>query len=455
MCGINFTTRPDAIEAMNSTLSHRGLPGRSGVFNGPGFAMGHVRLPIQGLDERFDQPCVNDHGAMTFCGEVFNYGQIDPFAESDVEVLVERWTESGPSCLESFDGFWGFVHWDAQTGRIMAVTDELAKKPLYIHLPTMSISSEIKALALLDDGPLPDELYFSSVAKWGYHIGDRTFLRTVRKLPPASVVEIDLNRMEYRARPWVDLTPSDAFDPGDMLEMAVDNRLVSDVPISLLVSGGLDSSIIYRLVERRTHDFTIFHVDNGEEEFLNMLDIPGDIRVEKLSTSGVNVENALFFNEGSVDLGSLLPQYAMALAIKERCPGTPVVLTGDGADELFGGYRRMAEYDAQHSDVFEELVHYHLPRLDKLSMAATLELRSPFLNRLVIRSALALPYEDRIEKRYLKRRFEHLVPRAIRDRRKHPLKSQEVLTGGMAWRLELIKTFRERVLPRYFKETEE
>jgi asparagine synthase (glutamine-hydrolysing) len=144
----------------------------------------------------------------------------------------------------------------------------------------------------------------------------------------------------------------------------------------------------------------------------------------------------------------MLPQYALCRAIKERCPLTPVVITGDGADELFGGYRRMEEYDAQYSDIFEELVLYHLPRLDKMAMAHTLELRSPFLHRKVIEGAMSLSYQSRINKKFLKEIFCDIIPLHIIDRPKKALKSDQVLHDKM-WRHTLIRKFKEEIANEY------
>jgi hypothetical protein len=108
------------------------------------------------------------------------------------------------------------------------------------------------------------------------------------------------------------------------------------------------------------------------------------------------------WNESPIDLGSVIPQFHLFEAVK-KFSGYRFVLSGDGADELFGGYKRIHEFDSQKSDIFDELSYYHLPRLDKMSMAHTLELRSPFLNLDIVRFALHLPLQWRKDKQILKR----------------------------------------------------
>jgi asparagine synthetase B (glutamine-hydrolysing) len=159
------------------------------------------------------------------------------------------------------------------------------------------------------------------------------------------------------------------------------------------------------------------------------------------------------WNESPVDLGSVVPQYLLFDAIKKGT-NTRIVLSGDGADELFGGYKRIHEYDSQKSDIFHELTHYHLPRLDKMSMAHTLELRNPFLNLEIVSFALGLKKEWRTDKKILKETFRGLIPDAIIDRKKHPLKNEKIVKTPDEYRQEALDRFREGVkkvlyLPNY------
>jgi len=132
------------------------------------------------------------------------------------------------------------------------------------------------------------------------------------------------------------------------------------------------------------------------------------------------------------------------MARKLRELGFYAVMTGDGADELFGGYRRSKEYDSQYSDVFCELPFYHLPKLDRTMMEQTIELRAPFLAPKVIKYALNLPYEYRQgEKVELKRYFKHIVPQPILDRDKHPLKTDAIRKDPMQERIKNVEIFKD------------
>jgi asparagine synthase (glutamine-hydrolysing) len=154
----------------------------------------------------------------------------------------------------------------------------------------------------------------------------------------------------------------------------------------------------------------------------------------------LNQEIYQYWNETPIDLGSVVPQYHLFKAIKENSDHR-IVLSGDGADELFGGYKRIHEYDSQGSDVFEELSFYHLPRLDKMSMAHTLELRNPFLNLEIVTFALHLPLEWRKDKKILKDTFGPLLPDEIVNRKKAPLKNPGIKEDKLAYRYKAINLF--------------
>lgn len=446
MCGFNFCFGEKIsldIVKMNSAISHRGL--RSSVSGKDNLRFGHVRLPIQGTDEKFDQPYYYKNWIFLFVGEIFNYKELNPEAESDIQVLAEYWDKEGCKCFDRFDGFWSIIIYDTKSKTSWIVIDPLAKKPLYIDTKNKRISSEIKALTCLLEEPEIDDLYFARVCKWGYDIEGRTFDNRIRKIPPG-IYKIDCIDLKMRLQRRFILSPKEV-DIRIALEKSVKNRLVSDIPVALLLSGGLDSTIIYKLVQRYTNDIMVFHIENEETEWVDYLHIP-DNKLIVLPKPEVNLNEVLFYNEGSVDLGSICPQYQMAKAVKEK--GFNVVLTGDGADELFGGYERMRDYDAQQSDIFDELVYYHLPRLDKLMMSQTIELRSPFLALDVVRGALSWPYSDRINKVGLREIFSDIVPKEILERKKIPLKVKEVRDSPLEWRYMLVNTFKAYTMYRFY-----
>ena len=235
------------------------------------------------------------------------------------------------------------------------------------------------------------------------------------------------------------------------MERSVKSRLLSkNYPTSLLLSGGLDSSIIAGLLLKLGADVDFYSISNGEDEKYvqdcesywevesKRLDYNIDLESEEARNQLIEIYSK--WNESPIDMGSVVPQYHLFDAIKKGSP-TRIVISGDGADELFGGYSRINQYDSQKSDVFHELTYYHLPRLDKLSMAHTLELRSPFLNHDVIRFALSLPFEERKNKKILKDTFKGLIPDSIIERSKLALKNNKIVEDQMSYRMEIVDLY--------------
>jgi len=441
MCGILWDT--DGV-LTDKDLKHRGL--YSCHQETPKGILTHVRLPIVDVSHASDQPFQDENWVFTFVGELLNYKSFDPQSTSDSRTMFNLWRTSKTRLMNRMDGFWAIVAYHKHLKQLHIVTDFLAKKPLYYHVPTGSVCSEIKPLLRLGETTF-DEYYFSTVRKFGYCMNDHTFINEVIKVPPRAHWIIDWQGISHRWSWGNPLIPRYITEPRMAIEEAVKDRVQADVPISLLLSGGLDSTIIFQLMKRYTEDFTVYHVENEESHYLDYLKFPLGVRIREIKTTE-DIDSALLANEGPVDLGSMLPQYSLHQAIRNDDINTRVVLTGDGADELFGGYKRSMEYDSQLSDVHDELVYYHLPRLDKMSMAFTMELRSPFLSRNVVESALSLKYPLRQNKRGLKMLFDDIIPPAILERPKKPLKSKQVLFQKN-WRDELQTKFRKLMMEDY------
>ena len=358
--------------------------------------------------------------------------------------------------IQTWDGFWAIVIYDSNTQDIISFTDPLGKKLLY-YSEKGEISSEIKSLAY-NQSPV-DQIFISGVKKWGYNTDDRTPYRDVKRFLPNTIYSYNLQSPDFKFTypeyckflnyPIPELEGKSYEDHMEWLWSkmveSVKNRLISkNYPISLLVSGGLDSSIIAAILEIGGEtDVTWYSIENGETPYVEILANKFDKKVNFLKyemDENLNREIYQYWNETPIDLGSVIPQYHLFKAIKENS-NHRIVLSGDGADELFGGYKRINEYDSQASDVFHELSFYHLPRLDKMSMAHTLELRNPFLNLEIVRFALHLPFEWRRDKKILKDTFGPILPQEIINRDKAPLKNPGIKEDKIAYRYKAVDLF--------------
>lgn len=211
--------------------------------------------------------------------------------------------------------------------------------------------------------------------------------------------------------------------------------------MAILVSGGLDSAIIARILVDQKKDVKFYTVENNETVYAKILanDLGVDLNYLSFDTLD-DVEEVFRFNETPIDLGSVLPQHRLMSSVPEH-----FILGGDGADELFGGYKRSAIYDSQRSDIFEELTYYHLPRLDRAAGRFQKDLRSPFLAHPVIKFALSVPYENRIGKKVLKDAFRGYVPDEILDREKIPLKNDLIRSNKEQYKNQIFNLFYNQI----------
>jgi asparagine synthase (glutamine-hydrolysing) len=465
MCGIIITKRENGSDEIIDSISHRGIEKTKTQVGG--FNLCHHRLPIQTRDgDSWNQPKEVSPGVfLLFNGEIFNYNR-DLYG-SDIEYLISLFSTYSGSGVEMFtalylphilawDGFWAITLFNSKSGEIICFTDPLGKKCLYVNNEG-EVCSEIKGLVRKDYSL--DKTYISSVRKWGYNKDNRTPYNEIKRILPNVIYSFNVSNPSFFKTfpnyfanlyaPIPELIGKDYEEHmnwlWDKMVESVTNRLISkDYPISVLISGGLDSSIIAAILKAETDaKINWFSIENDETEYVNILANHLDIKVKMLSyemDESLNSEIYSKWNETPVDLGSVIPQYYLFKAVKDQT-GQRIVISGDGSDELFGGYSRILEYDSQGSDVFEELSFYHLPRLDKMSMAHTLELRSPFLNLDIVRFALNLPKEWRTEKKILKDTFRSLMPDSIVDRKKVPLKNPQIREDKIAYRQKAIDLF--------------
>jgi asparagine synthase (glutamine-hydrolysing) len=430
MCGIAgfiLTRRlPDAehrLRAMADSIRHRG-PDGEGLFL-DGFADGisqvglaHRRLAIIDLATG-TQPMVHQSAGVTlvYNGEIYNFDLLRRELEarghrfrtkSDTEVLLNAYVEWGPDCVSRLRGMFAFAIWDHPRSRLLLARDQFGKKPLYIHegRDRLLFGSEIKALLAFGDmRPALDRPSVADYLFYRYVPAPHTLFAGIRKLMPGSYALWEHGRLIERSfyTPPYGLSPSSdapVDDPlrsfAEELDTAVRIRMVSDVPYGAFLSGGLDSSAIVALMSRHStqpiNTFSIGFREAGysELDYARLVARQFATRHTELLVSAddlmQHLPKLIEHGDAPVAEASNIPIYLLS---REAAKSVKMVLTGEGSDELLGGYpkhsaeRFTALYQALvpvclHRAVVEPLVNllpYRYRRL-KILMAA-IGLRDP------------------------------------------------------------------------------
>ena len=561
MCGIcGYLGPPDAAldaataRAMRDSLRHRGPDGAGEAPLSPldggndlrGW-LGHRRLKIIDLTPAAHQPMANEDGSVLlgYNGEVYNFRELRRELEGrgfrfrssgDTEVVLRAYEAFGDEFVRRLDGMFALALWDARKARLLLARDRVGKKPLfYANLgDRIAFASELKSLLLcpwlprgMDVERLPEYLTF------GYVPNPYTLYEKIRQVPPAALVAFDRNGLTGPREYWDPLPAQPDVPVGDaasrvgvLLRAATRRRMVSDVPLGALLSGGIDSSIVVGLMSEASaepvHTFSIgFPEEPSFDERAparRVADHFGTRHTEfavRLDAVAL-MDRLLWHHDQPFADSSAIPTYLVSRLAREH---VTVVLNGDGGDEVFGGYdrfvaaavsrrlpagvaraarratgvlhrdhgyyslRRRAErflelaeapvidrYQSWIAVANRELLHEllaprlrdlatpssveasmriqyerasHLPsldqilfanlktylpddlavKMDRMSMAHSLEARSPFLDTALIEYAARIPARGRVGVRRLKpvlrRAFYPLLPEAVWNRKKH------------------------------------
>ena len=376
MCGIvGLVSRPPAVErelivTMRETLRHRG-PDDAGVWWSADGQVGLAqrRLAIVDLSPGGHQPMLDASGQLciTLNGEIYNYRELRRELEvrghrfstaSDTEVVLEAYRAWGADCLAHLDGMFAFGLYDTATRRLFLARDRAGEKPLfYAHRPGQLVfASELKAM--MADPAFPRTLDLEALdyyLAYGYVPGERCILQGVRKLAPGHAMTYDLETDTLHAwRYWQLPEPPRPPDVSAqeleqeleaLLEGAVRRQLVADVPVGVLLSGGLDSSLVTAMAARVStgpvQTFTVSFPGHGafdEAPYARQVAEYFGTRHTELAAEPAVVELlpelARQYDEPMAD-SSMVPTFLVSRLIRQHAK---VALGGDGGDELFGGY---------------------------------------------------------------------------------------------------------------------
>lgn len=374
MCGIAGLWSPagaappraDEIDAMVRTLHHRGPDGQGVHVDGP-VGLGHARLSIIDLAGGA-QPLSNEDGHVwvTFNGEIFNYVELRAAllrqghvfrTASDTEVLVHLYEEHGDRFVEHLNGQFAIALWDGQRRRLVLARDRVGIRPLF-HARAggrLAFASEVKALfALPDVARALDPAGLAATFSLWSPLAPQTAFEGVRQLPPGHLMVADaagttIRRYwdwRFNGEPPARSDAALADELHALLLDAVRLQLRADVPVGAYLSGGLDSSIVTTLVARHTdtplRSFSLTFEDAEFDESAHQRALVAHLHTQHSAVQATRAGIAAAFPRlvwhAEAPVVRTAPVPMMLLADSVRAAGYKVVLTGEGADEAFGGY---------------------------------------------------------------------------------------------------------------------
>ena len=376
MCGIVGLINcgnTEILKRMTNSIAHRGPDDEGQVwFKKNNSGIGHRRLSIIDLSKAGHQPMSNDSKNLwiTYNGEIYNYKQIRDdlvshgynfYSNSDTEVLLKAYEHWGFDCLQKLNGMFAFVIYDTNSQTLFAARDRIGIKPFYYFQQNdcFIFASEIKAILATEImSKEPD--YYSLLTPTRFQISPHTGFKNIQKLIPGNYLIFKNGSSEVK--PFWSISPTEKRYSGEdevlsnldnLLNEAVDFQMIADVPVGVLLSGGLDSSLIAALMRKRTteeiHSFTI-RFSEKDQKFEKTVE---DYTYARKVAAKFN----LTYHEIVVepDVEDLLPKliwhldepladaaaintYLISKAAREL--GIVVLLSGMGGDEIFGGYRK-------------------------------------------------------------------------------------------------------------------
>lgn len=480
MCGINgFNWKdPDRVAVMNSAIAHRG-PDASGVAAFDRLSLGSVRLAIFDLSDAGNQPMysADQNLCIVFNGEIYNFSELRKahcpdykfHSGADTEIILALYQKYGTACVDYLNGMWAFALYDKQKQLLFCSRDRLGIKPFYYHVDgeKFVFSSEIKALLTHELSLDVNPNAVTSYLRYRYVLQDETFFAGVKKLQPGHSLVYDLQRHQFSIRKFWDLDQCESdlsceealSTVANELQRSIDYRMLADVEVGSILSGGLDSSVLTALAAQSCsqplRSYTVQFAEQGFDESsfaeLAARRVGTNHEVLKISREEylAAMDRYLQYQDEPVGVPN---EVALFLLFGQIRKSVKVVLSGEGADEIFAGYGRifrlpfvfeqrlLNDPTLRFSDQFSDLYGYfndadinalqpgeqgacfrevfaesfehcprdygdkisyvflkhHLPgllqRTDTSSMANSVEARVPFLDHNLVQAVYQLPF---------------------------------------------------------------
>jgi asparagine synthase (glutamine-hydrolysing) len=385
MCGIAGIVGPlasaEIAAKMAQRLKHRG-PDGDGIWSQPEIALSHRRLAIQDLTEAGRCPMIYGSHVLTYNGELYNHERLraglpGPWASTgDTEVVLRLLASEGQACLNRLVGMFALAVWDTSRKRLLLARDRIGIKPLYYRLlpDGIAFASELKALLVLGTPPI-DESAVRDFLFHGYVPAPKTIYRGISKLPAGHTLvwqsgAISIERYWNPSPVIVERSSADTLQELDsLLHEVVPEHTVSDVPVGVFLSGGIDSALTtYYLDAPRT--FTLGFEASGRSEADAARRVAEHLHTEhmEMSAPAADFAGALdkipgLFDEPFGDSAAWSNYLVAQLARRE----VTVALSGEGGDEIFCGYPRYWSRIGARSNILNRSLARYLPPLSRLA----------------------------------------------------------------------------------------
>lgn len=377
MCGICGFTWDDQnlIRIMGNKIKHRG-PEQEGFYTDENISLCCERLKILDLRETAKQPQHNEDSTIwvVLNGEIYNFRELREklehnhtfYTNSDTEVILHAYEEYGENCLDHLNGMFAFAIWDTQKKKLFLARDRLGVKPLYYSIVNddLLFSSEIKSILQYDQ--VERTLNYSALSQfltYAYTIDGQTLFENIFELLPGQKLVYYFDEKKPHISNYWNLTLQNSSDSEDvilkkiekLLTKSIDLRLESDAPVGALLSGGLDSSIMVAILNNITetpvktfttgfgHELDEYNEAKIVAEHCGTDHNEIELSYKKLTDS---LPTILWHMEFPFGRPSILSNFLVAEEVKKF---VTVAYTGEGSDELFGGYNRYIQFSEKNS----------------------------------------------------------------------------------------------------------
>jgi len=362
MCGINGFNFSDQelIKKMMAFTKNRG-PDANGIYSENEVTLSHDRLSIIDLSSKANQPMNYKNYIISFNGEIYNYKSLKKELEesgenfktnSDTEVILRLFDKFGVESFKKLSGIFAICIWDKLRKKIYLVRDTIGIKPIYYHYNKLKnkfiFSSSIKSVLLSLDSKEINERAFIFYSNFGRNDDVETIFKGIFKLLPGELLIFENNEISKRKLLNIELKSDNLGNHQikKIIEDSIESQLVSDVPIALSLSGGVDSNVVYSIMRKKLNNFNIysfyfkdyekfnedFNVAKTNANFYKNNFIPIEIGHNEFSDNSEKIVDIL--EEPTGNQCSVL-NYSMSKKINEK-----ILITGDGGDETFTGYDR-------------------------------------------------------------------------------------------------------------------